>query len=68
LVSWDKPSRHEDRKDMKITNCNRLADNERALDDVLIIIIIIVIVVIIILISDIFADAPLTSALDWSSL
>jgi len=52
---------------MKITNCNRLADNERALDDVLIIIII-VIVVIIILISDIFADAPLTSALDWSSL
>ena len=33
MASWDKPSRHEDiRKEMKITNCNRLAGSERALE------------------------------------
>jgi len=31
LASWDKPSRHEE-KEMKITNCNRLAGSERALE------------------------------------
>ena len=32
-ASWDKPSRHEDiRKKVKITNCNRLAGSERALE------------------------------------
>ena len=33
VANWDKPSRHEDiRKEMKITNCNRLAGSERALE------------------------------------
>ena len=33
LACWDKPSRHEDnRKKMKIANCNRLAGSEHALE------------------------------------